>query len=162
MTLSTSAPMSLGDVLTEIRRVTPSRALPISMGDADVRALAGKPSGAISLSDLYGKSSYVPMTLTATDGEGVFSSAAAAGVARCNPSVQVAGGSGGNTYLWEFTANPGGAQLLNASSAACTVQRLYERNETGSLEATLRCTVTDNTNHVAIANNVSARLEWRA
>lgn len=160
MTLPVSGPISLGDVLTEIRRVTPSRALPISLGDADVRALAGKPSGPISLSDLYGKSSYIPMTLTATGDSRSYDSGAGAGLARGSLSVTVAGGSGGFTYLWEFTSGAGDAQLLASNTAICTVSRAYERDEIGSIDATLRCTVTDNTGHVAIADNVLLSLNW--
>lgn len=160
MTLPASAPISLGDVLTEIRRINPSRALPISLGDADVRALAGKPSGPISLSDLYGKSSYIPMTLTATGDSRSFDSGAGAGLARGTLSVTVAGGSGGFTYLWEFTSGPNDGQLLSSNSSICTVARAYERDEIGTLDATLRCTVTDNTGHVAVADNVPLSLNW--
>lgn len=56
MTLQSSNPISLGDVLNELKIANPSRALPIALGDSDVRSLAGVPSGNISLTDLLGKS----------------------------------------------------------------------------------------------------------
>ena len=51
MTLPASGTITLGQVATEL-----GVGLPISLGDANVRALAGVPSGAISLTNLYGKS----------------------------------------------------------------------------------------------------------
>lgn len=53
MTLPTDGPISLAEVNIELGR--PADA-PISLNDAEVRALAGKPEGPISLEDLRGKS----------------------------------------------------------------------------------------------------------
>lgn len=58
MTLNTTGPLSLGgdipgqSIAQELGRI----GTPISFSDADVRTLAGIPSGPISLSDFYGKS----------------------------------------------------------------------------------------------------------
>lgn len=52
MTLQTTGPISLSNVNTELGNAATSA---ISLNDAAVRALAGIPSGQISLSDLYGK-----------------------------------------------------------------------------------------------------------
>lgn len=52
MALPSSGALSLSMVNTELNR---SASAAISMNDADVRALFGKPSGVISLSDGYGK-----------------------------------------------------------------------------------------------------------
>lgn len=57
MTLPASGTITMAQVLTELQIAAPARTTPISLGDADVRALAGVPSGAISLASLYGKSS---------------------------------------------------------------------------------------------------------
>lgn len=57
MTLPASGAISMAQVLAELQIAAPTRAGPLSLNDADVRALAGVPSGAISMSDLYGKSS---------------------------------------------------------------------------------------------------------
>jgi hypothetical protein len=53
MTLPSSGQISMNDVNVELDR---SGTTTISLNDADVRALAGVPSGQISLSNLYGKS----------------------------------------------------------------------------------------------------------
>ena len=53
MTLQSSGAISLGNVNTELGR---SSTAAISLGETAVRALAGVSSGAIALSNLYGKS----------------------------------------------------------------------------------------------------------
>lgn len=63
MALPSSGALSLSMVNTELNK---SAFAAISMGDADVRALFGKPSGVISLSDGYGKSASFVKTLTIT------------------------------------------------------------------------------------------------
>lgn len=162
MTLPASGTISLGDVLTEIRIVTPARALPISLGDADVIALAGKAGLPVSLSDLYGKSSYIPMTLTGhNDASAAYTGGAGStGTVSCSPSVTVAGGSGGNTYTWSFTSNPDGLTLGNATAPACTVSFLYLRNDVGTGHAVLQCVVGDSTSHSATIGGVTADLSW--
>jgi hypothetical protein len=160
MTLPASGTISLTDVMNEIRLVTPGRAYPISLGDSDVRALAGLPSGAISLSDLYGKSSYIPLNVTGNNSANSVSSAGGAGSVTCNPSVSVTGGSGGNTYAWSFTANPNSCALGLSTSAACTVSHGYTLNANGGANATLQCIVTDNTGHSVTASGITASLSW--
>jgi hypothetical protein len=56
MALPSSGPLSLSQVNVELGKSSTAQ---ISLNDADVRALAQKPSGAISMSDLYGKSRFV-------------------------------------------------------------------------------------------------------
>ena len=55
MTLPTTGPISMGQVITELT-FQPGQ---ISLGQTNVRALAQKPSGQISMSDLRGKSGVV-------------------------------------------------------------------------------------------------------
>ena len=53
MALPTTGPISLAQVAAELGRPNTE----ISLNDADVRALAGKPTGPVTLADLRGKSS---------------------------------------------------------------------------------------------------------
>jgi hypothetical protein len=159
MTLQASGVISLTDVMNEIRLVNPGRAYPISLGDADVRALAGVPSGAIGLSNLYGKSSYIPMNVTGNS-DSQSASSASGGTVTCHPSVSVTNGSGGYTYSWSFTSNPNSCGLGASTSAACNVSHSYTTNAFGGATATLQCVVTDNTGHVVTASGITAALDW--
>jgi len=160
MTLPVSGSISLTQVMDELRVSSPARAYPISLGDADVRALAGVPSGPISLTDLYGKSSYIPMVIVATNGGGVFSSAASGGTAACNPSVSVTQGNPGYTYLWSFTSNPDGCSLSSTTSTSCHVSKAYGYLANGSASAVLQCQVTDSTGHIQTKTGITSSLSW--
>lgn len=162
MTISAVAPISLADVMTELRIVTPGRAYPIALGDADVRALAGVASGPISLTNLLGKSSYIPMNVTPHNDSGFLSTSGSGGTVVCHPSVSVTGGSGGTTYLWEITSSFNSPVLTATTSAACTVSRNVLAGTIGTATATLRCTVTDNTGHVIIIDGILATLDWES
>ena len=86
MALPSSGALSLSMVNTELNK---SAFAAISMGDADVRALFGKPSGVISLSDGYGKSSSFVKTLTIaanTQNYNIRSAAIAAGWDEVTPA----------------------------------------------------------------------------
>lgn len=66
MALPTTGAITLGMVAAELS-ISP----PLSLGDNRVRALAGKPAGAITLGDLRGKSAYTPpKIISATIAEG--------------------------------------------------------------------------------------------
>lgn len=161
MTLPVSGSISLADVLTEIRRVNPARALPISLGDTDVRALAGKPSGPISLADLYGKSSYTPMTVTATGGGRFGLTTGSSFTATVNPSVAISGGDPGYTVLWEMTsATDAGFVLGGASSQTCSVSHAIPAFGTYDGQATLVCHVTDSSGHPLDSNIVTASFHY--
>lgn len=160
MTLPSTPPISLSDVLTELRVVNPGRGLPISLGDADVRALAGKPSGAVSLSDLYGKSSYVPMTVQASDDYAYGDSGFSGGTLACYPTVSVTGGRGNKTYQWRFVTAPGSATLSNANQPTCTVMRTYTKASQGVASVNLQCDVTDATGATVTSNTANATFEW--
>lgn len=155
----TVPPISLSDVLTELKVANPSRTAPISLGDSDVLALAGKSAPPISLSDLYGKSSYVPMVITATNGSKSAYSGASSGTVTCNPSVSVANGKGVKRYLWSFTSNPDGCNLANATSATCAVSYNYLMGEVGETHPTLQCVVTDDVTSVT-KTGIIGNLFW--
>lgn len=65
MPLPSSGPLSLSQVNVELGKASTT---PVSLNDADVRTLAGKPSGAISFADLLGKSAGVFTQYTMTAG----------------------------------------------------------------------------------------------
>lgn len=65
MPLPSSGPLSLSQVNVELGKASTT---PVSLNDADVRTLAGKPSGAISFADLRGKSAEVFTQYTMTAG----------------------------------------------------------------------------------------------
>lgn len=65
MPLPSSGPLSLSQVNVELGKASTA---PVSLNDADVRTLAGKPSGAISFADLLGKSAEVFEQFTLTAG----------------------------------------------------------------------------------------------
>lgn len=158
MTLPASGTISLSDVLAELQVTAPSRALPISLGDSDVLALAGKSAAPISLSDLYGKSSYVPMTVAGVNDSGTAISNTA-GTVTCHPSVTVTNGSGTKTFLWSFTSNPNGCTLANATLQTCDVSHTYATNARGSANATLQCAVTDSRATIT-TGGITASLDW--
>lgn len=158
MTLPVTAPITLGQVLTELRTTNPGRALPISLGDADVRALAGIASGPISMTNLLGKSSYIPMTLTGFPASNSADSTTSGGTVACSPAITISGGSGGYTVSWAFVT-PDGCTLVGGNSLSCTVSHTYVKTSIGGANATVRATVTDNTGHTQTID-VTATLDW--
>jgi len=161
MTLPVYGALTLDAVMTELRLVEPSRAYPISLGDADVRALAGVPSGSISMTSLYGKSSYIAMDVVGT-GDFAFELETSPGSysISCNPSVVVSNGLAPYSYLWSFTSNPDGCTLSNSTSATCTVTKIYSGNTNGSANAVLQCQVSDAFPNTVTESGVTAALEW--
>lgn len=151
--------ISLTEVLTELRNANPNRDYPISLGDADVRALAEKPDGPISLTDLYGRSAVTALTVTGRNDSGFASSTNSAGSVSAYPLVSYTGGSGPKTIQWSILSSAQTVTLLNANSAQCEVSRNYSKNSTGSVVAYLRCVVSDSTGSVTV-DNIIAELQW--
>lgn len=168
MTIRTTPPISLSDVMAELRVANPGRAYPINLGDADVRALAGIPSGAISLGDLYGKSAGTvtppptpsPLTVQAQGGDGYADSSSVGGTVQCFVSATTSGGTGAITHLWEFISNPGQFTLSNSNSATARVSKNYTRFSNGYAEATLKYTARDSAGAEVVAQPVTASLTW--
>jgi hypothetical protein len=161
MTLPTSGPLSLSNVLAELQAANPARSVPISLGDADVLALAGKSSPPISLSDLYGKSSYTPMTVTPHDASASYMTTNS-GTATASPSVTVTNGSGGYSYAWSFASNPNSMSISGVSNGSSVlVQKTFVKNQQGTYSAVMQCVVTDNTGHsVTVQTNVEITLDF--
>lgn len=160
MTIRTTPPISLSDVMAELRIVDPNRVYPISLGDADVRALAGRPSGAISLSDLYGKSSYVPMTVYATGGSDFQNSVYGPGTASAGAAASVTGGRGAMMFNWVVLSSIGDPVISGHTTPTLYASRGYTENSNGSATVTARCDVTDETGATASSVEVSIDLRW--
>lgn len=144
-------PIGLTDVLTELRITNPGRALPISLGDADVRALAGIPSGPISLGDCSGKTNapgYTPMS-------GNFNSNTVD--SNANPpanttvhapvSVTIAGDTAPISYTW--TKDSGDGTLFPANSANVDVTFVNARFSApgNDQQCNIRCVARDAANN---------------
>lgn len=144
--ITTTAPITLADVMTELRTVTPGRAFPISLGDADVRALAGVASGPISLTNLLGKSAYVAMSgsvpnrsdTAAINGSANYTKSVAV-------SVSVAGGLAPFSYAWSQVSGSGAVVPANAGTINATfpVNRFDTPGDV--LSQLVQCVVTDST-----------------
>lgn len=158
MTLQASGQITYNDIVNELRISNPSRAYTGTLGDADMRALAGVPSGPISFSNFYGKSSYIPMNVTGNSDYDSFNSVSSGGTASTNPSVSVTGGNPSKTYLWSFTSNPNGFTLSNSSSQTCTVSKAFTQNANFIQGCTLQCAVNDGSNTVT-ATGITGTLE---
>lgn len=160
MTLPASGYISLGQVLDELRVANPNRGLPISLGDADVLALAGKSGPPISLGDLYGKSAISPLSATGNNDYTFTNSVYGNGTARAYPSVTVSGGSGPRTFVWSIlSTNKASATVSNTNAPGCTVSVPYYQNTNGFATVYLRCVVTDSTGSITV-DNIVAQLEW--
>lgn len=159
MTIPSSGSISLGDVLNELRVSNSGRAYPISLGDADVRALAGVPSGDISMSSLYGKSAVLALQATGNNDSGFESTVSGAGSVSAYPSVSYSGGSGAKTIQWSILSSTEAVSLINANSAQCQVKLSFGRNTTGYTIVYLRCVVSDSTGSVTV-DNIIAELRW--
>lgn len=157
-----SPPITLGHVLDELRVTNPNRGYPISLGDSDVRALAGKPSGDISLGDLLGKSSQAPLTATGNNDYAYGqSSQTTSSYISCSPGVTVNGGAGQRSFAWSILSTTDTVELQYATSQYCTVRKSMPKLSNGSVTTYLRCVVSDSTGSVTVDNIVS-QLEWES
>ena len=134
MTLPTSGTITMAQVAAELGESTTD----INLNKASVRALAGVPSGAISMSDLYGKSS-----LAAYINEASFSGSAtdfgggATAYTGFATLTVTGGGTGGITYQWYVT---GGAGITAPTSS--TTRLALSGSAGASISGTVWCVVT--------------------
>jgi hypothetical protein len=120
MTLPSTGAISLSDVNAELCR---SPTAPISLNDSEVRALAGKPTGAISMQDLRGKTAYFDFSITSNQTDANLRTLAVnAGWDQCrrvratiNPGVVISGSVEGSSTaaLTIDGAWPKGVELTN-------------------------------------------------
>lgn len=161
MTLPVSGSISLTMVMDELRVTSPSRAYPISLGDADVRSLAGISSGPISLSDLLGKSSYIPMTLTTTgDTSGPVSSDNSGGTVVGTATSSLTGGIGPFTYSWAIIQNNNAVQVGATTNPTLSGSKSFVQQSSGSASVLARLTVTDSTARSVTSQDTYIELYW--
>jgi len=118
MSLPSSGPISLSQVNVELGL---SATAQISMNDAAVRTLFGRPSGAISMSDGYGKANAFSFTIASnTTNANLRTLAVNAGwnqtikvIATINSGVFVSSNSTGTPALTVNGSFPGGVELIN-------------------------------------------------
>jgi len=164
MTLPASGTISLTLVMNELRIATPGRAYPISLGDSDVRALAGKLSGPISLSDLYGKSAAAPvqpMTLYPSASNLNYGNVPNQMTGSINLSVAVTGGARPLTYSWSEIAVTNGMTLKSETNGpSLNFERTINANSNGTATARAKCTVTDANGVTASTALLTGSITW--
>jgi len=92
---------------------------------------------------LRGKSWYVAMTATSTNGSGSYGDYYTSGAASGNPSVTPSNGSGGYTYNWSITVAASGCTLVSNTSQTCQVNMACGLHSVSSSTVTLQCIITD-------------------
>lgn len=110
MALPSTGPISMSQVRTEL-----GLSGSISLGQAAVRELAGRPSGSISMSHLRGKSAYTPMTLSNTNAHAIIYGQPC-GNHTSSSTVTVSGGKPPFTYAWQKIF--GGGSLSGATNTS--------------------------------------------
>lgn len=167
MTLPFSPPISMSQVLTELRINDPGRNYPVSLFDADVRALAQIPSGTISMYDLLGKSVGPPSgglqgvtidnTLSTGHGD-------AGSIITTGPACTVApipSNASGLSYLWE-RVSPGGyptCEATNTFSSSTTWFASAPTTTQPSIPETWACKVTQGAT-VFYSAQVTVSVTW--
>jgi hypothetical protein len=124
MTLAASGTMSIGgststrSINLELGR---SATATSSMGESALRTLAGVPSGAISMSNFYGKSNFTPTTSTRTSGSGT--ETVPSGAVSVRIRAYGGGGSGGSTAL-SYNGGGGGGGFVESTYSCSGGQTL--------------------------------------
>lgn len=156
MALPVSGPISIGMVASEL-----GIGLPLSLGDTRVRALAGVPSGPISLGQLRGKSAYTPMTVTAAGASsGPVSSENSGGSVSGRALSGVTDGVGPYSYTWNILQNTNAVQVGPTNDFSITGTKSFSKLSNGSASLTVSVTVTDSTGRSVTSQPVTIELYW--
>lgn len=110
MTLPASGPISCSQIDVELGD---SGTSVISLGDADARALAGVPSGPISMSDFYGKSSVIPYTFSSSTANATINVSTLPGYSS-SAAITITIASG--VYLWSSSTSVAGLTITGAAA----------------------------------------------
>lgn len=132
----------------------------LSLNASNVRSLAGKASGAISFSDLHGKSAFVALT-GATVGPSTATGSGVQGI-RCytnsvSASPTPSNASGPITYAWEWVS--GSTFSVTSSSAASTTFSYIPTTAVGARSGVYRCKVMQGAT-TYYTSNVSITIDW--
>lgn len=112
----------------------------VNLGDPKIMTLAGLTGSAISMSQLYGKSGAVVVSLSPPSPYAIKGSTGT-GVVSASCAASAAGGSGtGYTYAWAFVSGTGMTVSAPAQSNTAFSKSLANNV---SASAVYRCTVTD-------------------
>lgn len=142
MSLPGSGTLAASQVNGELGRASNA---PFSFGDAAVRALAGAPSGPISMAQLRGKSAYTPMQATANNiDDSTDANNPSPYTGSWSPGVSVSGGNASKTITWAFIDNAGGFTLTVSNGSVGTVTHLVPKFGFAGT-CILRATISDGT-----------------
>ena len=124
MTLQTTGPISLGNVGTELGRAAGTST---SLGETAVRNLAGIASGAIKLSNLYGKSS-VAFTPAGglSSGAPVTLSDWAAGGGNATVTIQCT-----QSAVWTWSGSGGAGSFVSVASGGLSTAITFRLSNSG-------------------------------
>lgn len=129
MPTPSTGPISLGDVNVELGKASTTN---ISMGNSDVRALAGVASGTISMSDLRGKSN---VSFTPAGGDSAGSPAV---INIYDPTFATITITCNQTAVWTWTRNPniGTCNVASGGSATSITMGLTPAPVNGTYRST--------------------------
>lgn len=150
MALPSTGTLSMSQVNVELGR---SSNATISLGEADVRALAGVPSGAISFQDLRGKSA---LSVSADDVDAIAAGFANSGNVSGDTTATVTGGASPFTFAWTRLSgdfpNISNLNVQNPGFSATVFDGVPN-------VSTWRVTVTDANSNTATAT-ITVTLTW--
>ena len=144
----------MSQVNTELGR---SSTATISLGESAVRALAGVPSGTISMNNLRGKSALSVSASNVSGDNGGFAPSGSVSTAGSPPNTTVTGGTSPFTYSWTRISGSTIPQISSSTSQNPT----WSNGSTpeGTHDAVWRVTVTDANSNTA-TDDITVSLSW--